>query len=534
MERNMSIATEITALNTNLTAAKNAVTAKGGTVGDTGLAGLATEIASIPSGGGGLTDWGVVSFYSIFGESYDINADQCTVNSVDRDRLELFLAVQEDPSMIEFSYGPVYDPGTGQPTGEYVWRYGWGGDVSIAPEDMAATTGIDVTVDDGATYAQISMSKEVTVDTTSPIISLVLDEAGYTGLGNSDYSDDFFHVDSFDIARKAIVGFVFGTNPTSTPSWLLSGCTNLTSIDLDPAASITTIGNHFLYGCTSFDQQFDLPSGLTSIGDMFLGQATIFNRPLTIPSSVTSIGSGFLKDCEVFNQPLTLPNITTINGSFLENCRAFNQPLTIPSSVTSIGNNFLQFNLVFNRPLVVPDTVTSIGDYFLSGCAVFNSSLTLPSGLTSIPSQFLRGCTVFNQSLTIPSGVTSIGDSFLENCRAFNQPLALPSGLTTIGNNFLAACSGFNQPLVLPSSITSIDGFFMLRCNNMTSIIDVGSLPATVCTGTYVNRNFSMSDRTALAYTNGMNLRGATASAWKAKFPDITSGTWLRKLNVVS
>lgn len=44
----MSIATEITALNTNLTAAKNAVTAKGGTVGDTGLAGLATEIASIP------------------------------------------------------------------------------------------------------------------------------------------------------------------------------------------------------------------------------------------------------------------------------------------------------------------------------------------------------------------------------------------------------------------------------------------------------------------------------------------------------
>ena len=48
----MSISSEITALNTNLTAAKNAVTTKGGTVGDTGLAGLASEIASIPSGGG--------------------------------------------------------------------------------------------------------------------------------------------------------------------------------------------------------------------------------------------------------------------------------------------------------------------------------------------------------------------------------------------------------------------------------------------------------------------------------------------------
>lgn len=50
----MSIATEIQALNTNLTSAKNAVTAKGGTVGDTGLAGLADEIATIPSGGDGI------------------------------------------------------------------------------------------------------------------------------------------------------------------------------------------------------------------------------------------------------------------------------------------------------------------------------------------------------------------------------------------------------------------------------------------------------------------------------------------------
>ena len=49
----MSVYSEISDLNTNLTAAKNAVTAKGGTVGDTGLAGLANEIDSIPSGSGG-------------------------------------------------------------------------------------------------------------------------------------------------------------------------------------------------------------------------------------------------------------------------------------------------------------------------------------------------------------------------------------------------------------------------------------------------------------------------------------------------
>lgn len=52
----MTIASELQDLQTNLQAAKSAVTNKGGTVGDTGLAGLATEIAGIP-GGGGSVDW---------------------------------------------------------------------------------------------------------------------------------------------------------------------------------------------------------------------------------------------------------------------------------------------------------------------------------------------------------------------------------------------------------------------------------------------------------------------------------------------
>ena len=47
----MSIASEIADLQTNLANAKTAVTTQGGTVGDTGLAGLASEIATIPAGG---------------------------------------------------------------------------------------------------------------------------------------------------------------------------------------------------------------------------------------------------------------------------------------------------------------------------------------------------------------------------------------------------------------------------------------------------------------------------------------------------
>lgn len=56
----MSIASEITDLQTNLAAAKTAVETKGGTVGNTGLAGLASEIASIPSGTAG--SWGTLTY----------------------------------------------------------------------------------------------------------------------------------------------------------------------------------------------------------------------------------------------------------------------------------------------------------------------------------------------------------------------------------------------------------------------------------------------------------------------------------------
>lgn len=56
----MSIASEISDLATNLASAKNAITAKGGIVGDTGLSGLASEIASIPAGSS--DNWGFVTY----------------------------------------------------------------------------------------------------------------------------------------------------------------------------------------------------------------------------------------------------------------------------------------------------------------------------------------------------------------------------------------------------------------------------------------------------------------------------------------
>ena len=69
----MTIASEITDLQDNLTNAKNAVTTKGGTVGDTGLAGLASEIGTIPTGGSTEVVNGIILNFKATSSTIDAN-----------------------------------------------------------------------------------------------------------------------------------------------------------------------------------------------------------------------------------------------------------------------------------------------------------------------------------------------------------------------------------------------------------------------------------------------------------------------------
>lgn len=78
----MTIASEIQNLQTNLQAAKSAVTSKGGTVGDTGLAGLASEIGTIPSGGSTEVVNGIILNYKAASSTIDANTFVEFVNNI--------------------------------------------------------------------------------------------------------------------------------------------------------------------------------------------------------------------------------------------------------------------------------------------------------------------------------------------------------------------------------------------------------------------------------------------------------------------
>ena len=582
----MSITTEIQALNTNLTAAKGAVAAKGGTIGDTGLAGLAAEIATIPSGGTPVapeTLYGSALVYPFVRFEYGLEPDSdissCTINSINQDKLGIFLEEHPStsPERISFNYEEDYEN-----PGNNAWFYEYDDPeqgytiLEIQEADMVSTTGIDVEVFPGETFAYFALVRITHLNTDISGWLNVLSSDEYDGIVYSfENSEGSCTIGGVKILNVQIKGFVFGSTNTTTPSF--HSCNNFEVLNFDYASSlasisnnflgyctafnqdivmpnsVTTIGTDFLNGCTNFNHSVTISSNVTTIGNNFMRSCYAFNQPLVIPSGVTSIGSNFMGSCRDFNQPITIPSgVTAINSGFLSSCQNFNQPLTIPSNVITIGDSFLDTCRFFDQPIVVPNSVTSIGGRFMMNCIRFNKTLTLSFNLTAIGTSFMSGCTNFNQPVVIPNGVTSIEDSFLEDCGNLNQPLTLPSNLvtikryflqgcsnynqvltiptttTTIGSNFMSNCRSFNKPLTIPSSITSIaPAYFLSFCNSMVSTITFEA-PATVATSS-PNTTLSTTTASAPCYVTGITLAGTYANAWKTKFPDRTTSPY-RKL----
>ena len=94
------------------------------------------------------------------------------------------------------------------------------------------------------------------------------------------------------------------------------------------SGSNIAIGNYFCAEMSSLST-LTLPSGLTSIGNSFLYNCTSFSRKLTLPSGLTSIGNSFLRGCTSYNRLLALPSgLTSIGGYFLSNCTSMISEIT--------------------------------------------------------------------------------------------------------------------------------------------------------------------------------------------------------------
>ena len=306
----MTIASEITALQTNLQAAKDAVTAKGGTVGDTGLAGLAAEIAAIPGGGQTKepTEWGRLYLLPWVEDFMPKDAYACTVVSFDIDQIESSLVgiAGWDPlpqDWKKYTYlGGNYDPDQEQ------WDFNisyynedTGEEFSFndyySTQDLMDIWGIEVTIDDPWGGPVFTFNDYYTVDVNGDISQVVLTSNGFYSMG---YTNDWWWDIPFlggaplRVPRNAVAGFDFGTNAPSTPSSFLYSADNLSFVDMTTATSLTTIASSFLSGSKGINSPIVIPSTVTSVGSDFMGNCNNFTSTITVNTSACPSDSASL------------------------------------------------------------------------------------------------------------------------------------------------------------------------------------------------------------------------------------------------
>ena len=283
----------------SLDSAKQIIEQKGGTVGDTGLSGLAEEIASIPSGGSG--DWGTVTY-------------------LDDNNVEQTVKIQN-----AYEYSTL-----GQ----------------IDQSNLNPATISDITIPKNK-ITKIVVGKDADYSPYGFMLNA-------TNLNSLTGTENWEHIEAYCLQGCKLEHPIDLSNVTTVEVGFMSGSNQYNQPVSLP--KVVTIGNNFLNGCSSFDSQVTFSDSLTSVGTNFLYNCSSFNHQIIFPDSLKTIGAGFMNICVSFNSAISLGGVETIGSNFMTGCTAFAQSLTIPATISdntaTIGAPFMYNCNNFTGPLV--------------------------------------------------------------------------------------------------------------------------------------------------------------------------------------
>ena len=120
--------------------------------------------------------------------------------------------------------------------------------------------------------------------------------------------------------------------------------------------SVTSIGDHAFYGCSSLAEVI-IPNSVTSIGNYVFSKCSSLSS-IVIPDSVNSIGEGAFLNCSSLSSIVIPDSVNSIGDGAFSDCSSLSS-IVIPNSVNSIGEGAF-LNCSSLSSIVIPDSVNNI------------------------------------------------------------------------------------------------------------------------------------------------------------------------------
>jgi hypothetical protein len=145
---------------------------------------------------------------------------------------------------------------------------------------------------------------------------------------------------------------------------------------------------------------------------------------VTIPASVTVIGDHAFFNCTSL-ETVTFAvssQLNSIGGNAFQNCTSLTS-ITIPAGVTTISfDAFDNCTSLETVTFTAGSQLNFIGSRAFQNCTSL-TSITIPTGVTTIASHAFSGTSL--TSITIPTGVTTIGFNAFDNCTSLETVTVL-------------------------------------------------------------------------------------------------------------
>ena len=218
--------------------------------------------------------------------------------------------------------------------------------------------------------------------------------------------------------------------------------TNIASLDLSQATSLTTIGTNAFYSCSNLSADIVIPSSVTSIGNYAFSQTGISSLDLSQATSLTSIENNAFQSCSNLTGNLVIPSSVTIIGEqAFKGTKILSLDLSQATSLTTIGEDAFTSCKKLTGDLVIPSSVTSIGNYAFSQTGISSLDLSNATSLTTIGTRAFQQLDL-SGDLVIPSNVATINDYAFYTTYINNLYFLSETPPTSFGSNWQPTITG--------------------------------------------------------------------------------------------